>query len=73
MIASTLSLTASGLPAKVCGEADRAIKPLTASFPWWEPTGGALGRAFADTLLGGVSVSQERYDEAAALFVASEA
>ncbi len=31
------------------------------------------GRAFADTLLGGVSVSQGRYDETAALFVASEA
>jgi hypothetical protein len=43
-----------------------------ASFPWWEQTGDALGRAFADTLLAGVYVSQGRYDEAAALIAANE-
>jgi tetratricopeptide (TPR) repeat protein len=67
------ALTGSGLLANVCGETERAIEMLTASFPWWEQTGDALGRAFADTLLAGVYVSQGRYDEAAELLAANEA
>ena len=66
------ALTGSGLLANVCGETERAIEMLTASFPWWEQTGDALGRSFADTLLGGVYVSQGRYDEAAELLAANE-
>jgi predicted ATPase/transcriptional regulator with XRE-family HTH domain len=67
------ALTGSGLLANVCGETERAIEMLTASFAWWEQTDDALGRAFADTLLGGVYVSQGRYDEAAELLAANEA
>ena len=67
------ALTASGMLANVCGETDRATALLTESFPWWEQTGDAFGRAFAGSLLGGVYVSQGRYDEAAPLFAANEA
>jgi predicted ATPase/transcriptional regulator with XRE-family HTH domain len=67
------ALTGSGLLANVCGETERAIEMLTASFAWWEQTDDALGRAFADTLLGGVYVSQGRYDEAAELLAPNEA
>ena len=59
--------------ANVCGETDRATALLTESFSWWEQSGDALGHAFARSLLGGVYVSQGRYDEAAALFAANEA
>ena len=59
--------------ANVCGETDRATALLTESFSWWEQTGDAYGRAIARSLLGGVYVSQGRYDEAAALFAANEA
>ena len=47
---------------------DRAIALLTESFPWWERTGDAFGNAFAGSLLGGVYVSEGRYDEAETLF-----
>ena len=67
------ALTASGMLASVCGETDRAAALLTESFPWWERSGDAFGYAFARSLLGGVHVSQGRYDEAAALFAANEA
>jgi predicted ATPase/transcriptional regulator with XRE-family HTH domain len=66
------ALTASGLLANVCGEADRATALLTASFPWWERSGDTLGHAFAVSLLGGVRVSQGRYDDASVLFAANE-
>ena len=56
--------------ANVCGETERAAALLTESFPWWERSGDAFGRAFARSLLGGVYVSQGRYDEAAPLFAA---
>ena len=59
--------------AKVCGETERATALLTESFPWWEQTGDTYGSAIARSLLGGVHVSQGRYDEAAALFAANEA
>jgi predicted ATPase/DNA-binding XRE family transcriptional regulator len=67
------ALTASGMLGQVCGEPDRAVALLTEGFSWWERSGDALGRAFADSLLGGVYVSQGRYDEAAALIAANEA
>jgi hypothetical protein len=57
----------SGMLASVCGEADRAIELLTESFPWWEQSGDAHGSAMARSFLGGVHVSQGRYDEAATL------
>ena len=41
------ALTASGMLANVCGETDRATALLTESFPWWEQTDDAYGRAFA--------------------------
>ena len=59
--------------ANVCGETDRAAALLTESFSWWEQSGDAFGHAVARSLLGGVYVSQGRYDEAAALFAANEA
>jgi tetratricopeptide (TPR) repeat protein len=59
--------------ANVCGETERATALLTESFPWWERSGDALGRAFADTFLGGVYVSQGQYEKAAPLFTATEA
>ena len=67
------ALTGSGLLASVCGETERAIEMLTASFLWWDQTGDALGRAFTDALLAGVYVSQGRYDEAAELLAANGA
>jgi tetratricopeptide (TPR) repeat protein len=66
------AFTASGLLASVCGETDRAAELLTESFDWWERSGDAFGRAFADTRLGGVYVSQGRYQEAAPLFAMTE-
>ena len=66
-------LTMSGLLANVCGEPDRATELLTESFSWWEQTGDAYGHAIAGSLLGGVHVSQGRYDEAATLFRPNEA
>jgi predicted ATPase/transcriptional regulator with XRE-family HTH domain len=66
------SLMISGLLASVSGEADRATDLLTESFSWWEQTGDTWGYATARSLLGGVSVSQGRYDEASALFEANE-
>ncbi len=54
------------------GETDRAAELLTASFAWWERSGDAVGYAVARSLLGGVYVSQGRYDEAAALFATNE-
>jgi predicted ATPase/transcriptional regulator with XRE-family HTH domain len=65
------ALTGSGLLASVSGEADRATALLTESFSWWEQTGDAFNRAYAGSLLGGVYVSQGRYDEAAPLFAAN--
>jgi predicted ATPase/DNA-binding XRE family transcriptional regulator len=67
------ALTGSGLLASVCGETERATEMLTASFPWWEQTGDALGRAFAETLLAGVYVSHGHYNEAEVLLAANEA
>ena len=67
------ALLASGLLAQVGGKADHAAARLTESFPWWERSGDALGRAFAQTLLGGVAISQGRYAAAAPLLVATEA
>jgi tetratricopeptide (TPR) repeat protein len=67
------ALLASGLLAQVGGNADHAAARLTESFPWWERSGDAIGRAFAQTLLGGVAVSQGRYAVAAPLLVATEA
>jgi predicted ATPase/DNA-binding XRE family transcriptional regulator len=67
------ALTLDGMLASVCGEADRAIELLTESFSWWEQSGDALGSAMAHSFLGGVHVSQGRYDEAATLFAATEA
>jgi predicted ATPase len=67
------ALTASGMLANVCGDTDRAAALLTESFPWWERSGDTLGYTFAGSLLGGVRVSQGRYEEAAALFAANEA
>jgi len=67
------ALTMSGLLANVRGEPDRAAELLTASFPCWEQTGDAIGRAYANSLLGGVYVSQGRYEEAEPLFAAIEA
>ena len=64
------ALTVSGMLANVCGETDRAAELLTESFAWWEQSGDAYGHAIARSLLGGVYVSQGRYDEAAALFAA---
>ena len=55
------------------GETDRAAELLTESFSWWERSGDAYGHAIARSLLGGVYVSQGRYDEAAPLFTANEA
>ena len=66
------ALMVSGLLASVSGETDRATELLTESFSWWEQTGDAWGYASARSLLGGVSVSQGQYDEAAALFEANE-
>ena len=65
------ALTGSGLLAAVGGDAERAAEVLTASFDWWERSGDAFGRAFAGSLLGGVHVSQGRYDEAEPLFAAN--
>ena len=62
----------SGLLANVSGEAERAAELLTESFTWWERSGDAYGDAVARSLLGGVRVSQGRYDEDAALFATSE-
>jgi predicted ATPase/DNA-binding XRE family transcriptional regulator len=67
------ALTFSGMLANVCGEMERATALLTESFSWWEQTGEAYGRALAGSLLGGVYVSQGRYEEAKTLFAASEA
>jgi tetratricopeptide (TPR) repeat protein len=59
--------------ANVRGEPKRAAELLTESFPWWEQTGDAIGRAYAHSLLGGVHVSQGQYDAAASLFAPIEA
>ena len=67
------ALTCSGMLANVCGETDRAAELLTESFSWWEQSGDAYGHAVARSLLGGVYVSQGRYDEAATLFAPNEA
>ena len=56
-----------------CAANDRAAELLTESFAWWERSGDASGSAVARSLLGGVYVSQGRYDEAAALFAPNEA
>jgi tetratricopeptide (TPR) repeat protein len=66
------ALTASGLLLNVCGETDRAAALLKESFPWWEQTTDARLGAFARSMLGGVFVSQGRYDEALPLFAANE-
>jgi tetratricopeptide (TPR) repeat protein len=66
------ALTASGLLAAVCGETDHAAELLMESFSWWEKTGDAWGYATARSLLGGVYVSQGRYDQATALFAPNE-
>jgi predicted ATPase/class 3 adenylate cyclase len=66
------ALTASGLLVSVCGESERAAELLTASFEWWERSGDAAGLAVARSLLGGVYVSQGRYDAAEALFTTNE-
>jgi predicted ATPase/class 3 adenylate cyclase len=68
-----LALTFSGMLANVRGEPKRAAELLTESFPWWEQTGDAIGRAYAHSLLGGVHVSQGQYDAAASLFAPIEA
>jgi predicted ATPase/transcriptional regulator with XRE-family HTH domain len=67
------ALTGNGLLAAVRGEPDHAIGLLTESFSWWERSGDAFGRAFAGSIVGGVHVSQGRYDEAAPFFAANEA
>jgi tetratricopeptide (TPR) repeat protein len=67
------ALTESGMLANVCGETDRAAELLTASFDWWKRSGDTNGSAIARSLIGGVRVNQGRYEEAAALFAASEA
>jgi predicted ATPase/DNA-binding CsgD family transcriptional regulator len=66
------ALTASGLLANVRGEPERAAELLTASFSWWERSRDPHGYAVARGLLGGVRVSQGRYDEAAALFTGNK-
>jgi hypothetical protein len=66
-------LTHAGMLANVCGETERAATLLTESVPWWEQTGESYGLAFADMLLGGVYLSQGRYDEATPHFAANEA
>jgi predicted ATPase/class 3 adenylate cyclase len=66
------ALTASGLLATVAGDTERAAEQLTASFEWWERSGDAAGLAVARSLLGGVYVSQGRYDAAEALFTTNE-
>jgi len=68
-----LALMFSGMLANVRGEPKRAAELLTESFPWWEQTGDAIGRAYAHSLLGGVHVSQGQYDAAASLFAPIEA
>jgi tetratricopeptide (TPR) repeat protein len=67
-----LALTVSGMLANVCGEADRAAELLAESLARWEQTGDAWGCAIARSLIGGVYVSQGRYDEATPLFTATE-
>ena len=67
------ALTASGMLANVCGETDRATALLTESFPGGSRAAMPCGYAIARSLLGGVYVSQGRYDEAAPLFAANEA
>jgi predicted ATPase/class 3 adenylate cyclase len=67
------ALTCGGMLANVCGETDRAAALLTESFSWWEQTGEAFGYAAARSMLGGVYVSEGRYDEAATLFAPNEA
>jgi tetratricopeptide (TPR) repeat protein len=62
------ALACRGMLASVCGEMDRAAPLLTESFSWWEQTGDAYGYAIARSMLGGVYVSQGRYDEAIPLF-----
>jgi tetratricopeptide (TPR) repeat protein len=62
------ALACRGMLANVCGETDRAAPLLTESFSWWEQTGDAYGYAIARSMLGGVYVSQGRYEEAVALF-----
>jgi tetratricopeptide (TPR) repeat protein len=62
------ALACRGMLASVCGEMDRAAPLLTESFSWWEQTSDAYGYAIARSMLGGVYVSQGRYDEAIALF-----
>jgi predicted ATPase/class 3 adenylate cyclase len=62
------ALACRGMLASVCGETDRAAPFLTESFSWWEQTGDAYGYAIARSMLGGVYVSQGRYEEAVALF-----
>jgi tetratricopeptide (TPR) repeat protein len=66
------ALLTNGMLCQVCGDPERAVVLLTASFPWWERSDDTHGYAFAETLLGGVYVSQGRYDEAAPLFAATE-
>jgi len=66
------ALTASGLLANVWGETNRAAERLTESFSWWERSSDAYGLAVARSLLGGVYVSQGRYDAAEALFTTNE-
>ena len=61
-----------GMLANVAGETERATALLTESYPWWERSGDVFGRAVARSLLGGVRVSQQQYDEAAALFAGNE-
>jgi predicted ATPase/DNA-binding CsgD family transcriptional regulator len=67
------ALTVSGMLAQVSGEPARATARLTESLSWWEQTGESYGRAFAEMILGGVYVSEGRYEEAAPHFAANEA
>ncbi len=66
------ALTWRGMLANVCGETERATALLTESFTWWEQTGEPFGRAVAGSILGGVYLSQGRYDEAMTLFTPNE-
>ncbi|HEU0116386.1 MAG TPA: hypothetical protein VFQ80_16980, partial [Thermomicrobiales bacterium] len=65
------ALMGSGVLASVSGKTERAAAVLTESLRWWKSTGDSAGYAFASSLLGGVYVSQGRYDEAAPLFAAN--
>jgi tetratricopeptide (TPR) repeat protein len=67
------ALTVSGMLAQVGGDPARAAARLMESLAWWEQTGEAYGRAWADMLLGGVYVSEGRYAEAEPHFAPNEA